>query len=544
MATEGSGDLIVVGSGVAGLAAALAAAGAGATVDLLTAGDLLAGSSPRAQGGVAAAVGADDSPALHAADTFAVGAGLNDARAVVVLVEEGRIAVEQLLAGGVPFERDAAGPELGLEAGHGRRRILHAGGGATGWTLTSALLERAAAHPRITIRAHSPVERLHLTDGRVTGAYTNARLMRAGAVVLATGGYAGLWGRTTNAPESRGGGLTLAWQAGASLADLEFVQFHPTALALPGHPAFLLSEALRGEGARVVDAAGQKVAEPLLPRDELARAIHRYRREHGPVFLSMRHLDPAFAPSHFPTIARQLAAWGLHIATDLLPIAPAAHYCMGGVRTDSDGRTDVSGLYAAGEVACTGVQGANRLASNSLLECLVFGARAALASLSDPRGAIASWKTGDLPAAAGDDAMAAMPLVAGGLERGAITLEGTGALSRDDLGARLDRDLGVERDGATLRRLIVTLERATSTAAAPLPAALAARAALLRRESRGAQFRADAPVTDERWRGRIHWRQGQPPRFEPVSLPEALVSVARPIVRSAQPASVIVPVAG
>src|SRR5262249_25537012 len=202
----------------------------------------------------------------------------------------------------------------------------------------------------------------------------------ARGVILATGGYAALWGRTTNAPETRGSGLALAFQAGAALADLEFVQFHPTALHVRGRPAFLLSEALRGEGAQLVDADGQTVVDPLLPRDVVARAIHRFRRNRE-VFLTLQHLDPDRVHARFADIAAKLREFGLDLARDRLPVAPAAHYCMGGIRTDTWGRTDVAGLYAAGEVACSGAQGANRLASNSLLECLVFGARTAEAAL-------------------------------------------------------------------------------------------------------------------------------------------------------------------
>jgi L-aspartate oxidase len=495
-------DLIVVGSGVAGLSAALAAAKAGATVRLLTAGALLAGSSPRAQGGVAAAVGADDAPALHAVDTLAVGAGLNDPGAVQVLVREGSQAARRLLADGVPFDGGPDRPDLGLEAGHGRRRILHAGGAATGQTLTAALLVRVVEHLNVSVHANTPAEALILEGQRVVGVRNHGAAFHGRAVVLATGGYASLWGRTTNGPESRGTGLALAWQTDASLADLEFVQFHPTALELPGRPAYLLSEALRGEGACVVEASEQPIVDPLLPRDVVARVIARHRRHHGSVFLSMRHLDPLFVRQRFPNLAAQLAELGLDLARDLLPVAPAAHYCMGGVRADTWGRTDVPGLYAAGEVACTGVQGANRLASNSLLECLVFGARAARAALTDPERLCASWVTQPLPECS------EWP-----------TSHHSFRLDPPTLGERLDRDLGVERAGASLSSLVADLP--DPDAGAPFDgawlAALVAHAALLRRESRGAHYRADAPEAQPRWRGRIHWRRDRAPHFEEVS---------------------------
>ena len=499
MAAERTVELIIVGSGAAGLSAALAAGDLGAQVRLLTAGPLLAGSSPRAQGGVAAAVGADDSPALHAADTLAVGGGLSDRDSVDVLVAEGQRVAQRLLASGVPFDGGPLHPDLGLEAGHGQRRILHAGG-ATGQALTSALLARVVEHLGVTVQAHTPAEALVLNGDRVVGVRSGDVVYRGQAVILATGGYAGLWGRTTNAPESRGSGLALAWQAGASLADLELVQFHPTALELPGRPAYLLSEALRGEGAQILDVAERGFIDPLLPRDVVARAIAR-RREQGPVYLSLRHLNPVVVEQRFPEIAAQLAEWQLDLARDLLPIAPAAHYCMGGVRTDSWGRTDVAGLYAAGEVACAGVQGANRLASNSLLECLVFGERAARAALEDPADRAARWQRGALPEEVSWPASSPVA-----------------APSPEILRVRLDRDLGVERAAARMIPLVADLPDpdVTITLDGPWLAALAARAALIRRESRGAHYRSDAPESRSEWRGRIHWQRGQTPSFEDV----------------------------
>lgn len=501
-------DLIVVGSGVAGLSAAVTAAERGAKVQLQTAGPLLAGSSPRAQGGVAAAVGANDSLALHAADTLAVGGGLNDRAAVDVLVDEGLRIVRRLLEDGVPFEGGWAHPDLGLEAGHSRRRILHAGGAATGYALTSSLLARVVEHPCITVQTDAPVQSLLIDQGHVVGVRSTHSEYRAGTVLLATGGYAALWGRTTNAPESRGSGAALAWAAGASLADLELVQFHPTALDLPGQSAFLLSEALRGEGALVVDADERPILDPLQPRDRLARGIACLLREKGPVFLTLRHLDAQHVRAHFSGLSVSLAEHGLDLARDLLPIAPAAHYCMGGIRTDLWGRTDVPGLLAAGEVACTGVQGANRLASNSLLECLVFGERAALAAL-EAAAPTPEWHTTPLPDAfqrVADEAC----------------LGGDALLDWSDpaaLGTSLDHNLGVARDARRLNSLCQVLPDPSAPGAPPEVsiAALATRAALLRVESRGAHFRADAPTPRDAWRGRIHWRRGDTPRFEEVS---------------------------
>ena len=507
-------DLIVVGSGVAGLTAALAAADKGASVRLVAAGPLHSGSSWWAQGGIAAAVGSDDSLALHEADTVAVGAALNDRPAVSLLVRNGRDQALALLDSGVPFERSGNGePALGLEAGHSHRRILHAGGGATGVLVSEALLGRVIRHDRIGVMQQTAVASLVVDGkGRVTGVETGKGVFCGRAVVLATGGYAGLWGRTTNPATNRGQGLEMAWRAGATLADLEFVQFHPTALDLPNAPAYLLSEALRGEGAHLVNSEGDEVVDPLLPRDVVARALHLYRRDHGPVFLSLRHLDPTYIHTSFPAIAVRLRQWGLDLALDLLPVSPAAHYCMGGVRTDTDGRTGVPGLYAAGEVACTGVQGANRLASNSLLECLVFGTSAALAALSDSAGERARWCTRPLDEAPMSSANSCHT-----------------RFSQATLGKRLERDLGVERNGLDLDRLVMDLPlpAGSSHTANPggdadaskpsLVAALAARSALLRTESRGAHYRSDCTDISARWRGHILWQRGQGAHFEEVS---------------------------
>ena len=495
-----SADLTVIGSGVAGLAAALAAADAGAKVTILTAGKALAGSSPRAQGGIAAALGSDDSAALHAADTLAVGGGLNDRHAVQVLTSAGERAVRALLAGGVPFDGGPFHPDLGLEAGHQRHRIVHTNGAATGSAVTTALLSRALQHRRIHLQEYAPVDRL-LTDGRrVVGATSGSISYLGSAVVLATGGYAGLFGRTTNAQESRGQGLVLAWSVGATLADLEFVQFHPTALALPDRPAFLLSEALRGEGALLVDGDYRPVVDPLLPRDQVARAIFRHANQRGPVYLSLRQLEPQQIRSHFSTLASQLQEWGLHLATDLLPVAPAAHYCMGGVRSDDMGRTDVPGLYVAGEVACTGAQGANRLASNSLLECLVFGRLAAEAALSDAPESHASWNREVLDQQCADPTR---------YIDGPITMSDSEPATRSN---ELDVLLGVERRKDTLCQLLGVLRDPLTPQT--LVAALATRAALLREESRGAHFRSDFPLTEERWQRRILWQRDAAPTTE------------------------------
>lgn len=494
--------LIVIGSGVAGLAATLAAAEAGAQVLLVTASTLPSGSSWWAQGGIAAAIGDDDDPHLHASDTLSVGVGLNDRHAVDVLVEDGRRIVLDLFKSGVPFDGHEGKPDMGLEAGHSRRRILHAGGGATGEMVSDALLDRVLRDPNVQILTKTPVDRLLVEEGRVVGVESEDTKYRGRAVLLATGGYAGLWGRSTNPSGTRGFGLWLSWLAGASLADLEFVQFHPTALNVPGVPSFLLSEALRGDGALLVNAKGEQIVNPLLPRDVVARAIARHIADSGPVYLTMRHLDPS-VKGHFGSIARQLAKWNIDLGRDLIPVAPAAHYCMGGVRTDVDGRTDLPGLYAAGEVACTGVQGANRLASNSLLECLVFGERAAKAAVSDGRAACADFTLGALPLSADLEAI--------------LPDSGSSIYPEEELGPRLDRDLGVARNATGLAALAADLPNPLADVpAGHLVASLATRAALLRAESRGAHYRTDATETLREWQGRITWRRNQPPKFQEV----------------------------
>jgi len=489
--------VIVVGSGLAGLSAAVSAAGCGAKVTLLTAGEAPSGSSVLAQGGVAAAAAADDSPELHKADTLLVGGGLCDLQAVTTLVQAGQRTVERLLSDGAPFEMSGGRPVLALEAGHSRRRVLHAGAGESGRVLTSWLFDRLPMHESVDVAGHVPIDGILVEEGRARGVRSRGREVRADAVVLATGGYAALWARTTNDASNQGTGLAIAWRAGASLADLEMVQFHPTALDLPGQRAFLLSEALRGEGAQVVDREGNVIADPLLPRDVLAREIHRFRQREGHVYLSLRHLDPTFVDARFASLAAPLRAWGLELARDLIPVAPAAHYCMGGIRTDRDGRTTLPGLYAAGEVACTGVHGANRLASNSLLECLVFGERAGGAAALDGQAAAASWTLAPLPEAA-DLPAAAAPMTAA-------------AAAVPDL---LDRYVGVERSGRALLELMHALGGA-EMAENPLPS-LIAQAALCRRESRGAHYRNDASDARPLWQGRIHWRYGAAPAFEPV----------------------------
>jgi L-aspartate oxidase len=378
-------DLAVVGAGAAGLYAALTAARAGATVALVSATPLAQTASYWAQGGIAAALAADDSPEEHLRDTETAGRGLTRRSAARVLVDNAPGAVRDLEALGVHFDADRYGNlSLGLEGGHSKRRVVHAGGSATGRRVVRDLSAIVAADPRVTVLEQARAADLWCHEGRCAGALVeDGRAIRARAVLVSAGGAAALWSRTTNPPGSVGAGMVLAHRGGAQLADLEFLQFHPTAITgVPGREGFLVTEAIRGEGATLHGADGERFVDELAPRDEVALAIFRELQETGAahVGLDMRHIDPAL----FPNVVGALRQSGLDPAHELIPVAPAAHYMMGGIVTDLHGRSTLPGLLAVGESACTGLHGANRLASNSLSECFVFGARAAIAALDEP----------------------------------------------------------------------------------------------------------------------------------------------------------------
>ncbi len=380
-------ELAVVGAGAAGLYAALCAAADGASVALISATSLAQTASYWAQGGLAAALAADDSPRRHRDDTERAGRGLVRGSAAAVLCAEAPACVHDLERLGVHFDSDRSGAlSLGLEGGHSLRRVVHSGGSATGRRVVRQLSALAAQEPLIEVLEHARVDTLMVADDRCVGlACEDGRGVRARAVVICAGGAAALWARTTNPPGSLGSGMLLAHHAGAQLADLEFLQFHPTAvIGVAGREGFLVTEAIRGEGATLLDADGERFVEELAPRDEVSRAIDQLLERTGArsVALDMRKVDPAL----FPNVVGALAEAGIDVTRELIPVAPAAHYMMGGITTDLHARSTLPGLYAVGESACTGLHGANRLASNSLSECFVFGARAARAALAEPPG--------------------------------------------------------------------------------------------------------------------------------------------------------------
>jgi L-aspartate oxidase len=460
-------DVAVVGAGAAGLYAALCASREGASVALVSATPLARTASYWAQGGLAAALAADDSFELHLRDTEVAGRELVRRSAADVLVHGAPDCVRDLQVLGVTFDADRFGHlALGLEGGHSVRRIVHAGGSATGRRVVRQLSALAAAEPRIAVLEGTRAQALWRTEERCRGLLCDDGLVvGAGAVVIATGGAAALWARTTNPPGSQGVGPLLAHAAGADLADLELLQFHPTAvIGVPGREGFLITEAIRGEGATLHDSSGERFVDELAPRDEVSRAIQELLDATGErsVGLDMRGIDPA----HFPNVVAALREAGVDPASELIPVAPAAHYMMGGIVTDLQSRSTVAGLYAVGESSCTGLHGANRLASNSLSECFVFARRAVADALSHDRPKLAEPDEHEIERLLAQPA----PPVADASTRAALWRDAGIMRSRDGLSHLLE-------DPHPLARLI-------------------ARSALERAESRGAHTRVDHPQRD------------------------------------------------
>ncbi len=484
-------DFVVVGAGVAGLRAAIELARSG-RVFVIAKDSLRESSSEYAQGGIAAALSDDDDLELHEQDTITAGDGLCNVEAVQILVEEGPRAIEQLIDWGTAFDREGSKLLFAREGAHSRNRVLHAHGDSTGREIVRTLRHHARTLPNISFQSYAAVTDLLLNDGEATGVIaleetTGTKvLIRGRGVLLATGGLGRVFENTTNPDVATGDGVACAFRAGAAVADIEFVQFHPTALFVPDAPRFLLSEALRGEGAYLRNASGERFMDryhplkELAPRDVVSRSIVMELRTSGDssVFLDLTHLPAGLVRSRFPRIYETCLQHGIDLATTPAPVRPAAHYAMGGVQTDLFGRTTAGRLFAAGEVACTGVHGANRLASNSLLEALVFGERAGRA-------------------------MESLPVARRGLETDLAAL--FPAISERELRAITWNSCGVLRNGPELKAAAKRIEaRALQPLENPIRsdfevrnmyqlASLIAFAALRREESRGGHYRTDFP---------------------------------------------------
>jgi len=503
-------DFIVVGAGIAGLRASVELASAGRVLCLAKC-EVTESNTQYAQGGIAAALSDDDEVRLHLEDTLKAGDGLCNEEAARVLVEEGPGRIEELIEWGTEFDRAGTKIAFTREGAHSRSRVLHAHGDSTGREIGRALYRKAAAIKPITFRDFEFTTDLLVEDGRVAGVRVlnqNGQIqeVRATSVLLATGGLGQVYSNTTNPAVATGDGVAMAYRAGAEISDMEFVQFHPTALYLKSAPRFLLSEALRGEGAYLRNLELTRFMPKyheqaeLAPRDVVARAITHelelVKRPDAVVYLDMTHLDAERVRKRFPMIYSTCMRYNIDIADELVPIRPAAHYSMGGVRTDLWGRTSLPGLYAAGEVACTGVHGANRLASNSLLEGLVYGARAA----------------DEMRKHAGE---ATKPTSRRGAAAGTTSSNGqSGEVEKliQKVQSLMWQHVGVVRDGKALQQVVPELRgleaklpstgdrRAHEAANILTTGLLIARSALAREESRGAHYRLDHPLKSDKYR--------------------------------------------
>jgi L-aspartate oxidase len=508
-------EYLILGSGIAGLYAALKASRAGGEVTLLTKHTMIDTNTDKAQGGIAAALGDSDSPDLHREDTLMAGAGLCDRDAVKALVTEGPDRVRELIEMGAVFDCDECGLALTREGAHSRRRILHASGDATGAEIQRVLTQSVRSDKRIRVlENHYAIDLLvkgNICYGAIAFDQQEGRtiVFRSKATVLATGGLGRLFEYNTNPEVATGDGVALAFRAGAEIMDIEFIQFHPTVLALPGAPRFLISEAVRGEGAYLRNGSGarfmprfHKLAE-LAPRDIVVRAILEEMAVtgSGEIYLDLTHLEPAVVRSRFPNITRTCADHGLDITASLIPVAPAAHYMMGGVKTNLHGETNIEGLFACGEVACAGVHGANRLASNSLLDGLVFGGRIvdrARRYLENCSGARPEFSCDWL------------------LEPEKVDFFAI----RRELETTMSRKVGPVRNAKGLTEALEFFERWSYLGSHQVETVdrmevmnmlqvgeLIAEAALMRTESRGGHFRIDYPEPRRRWQKHIILRK-------------------------------------
>ncbi|MDA0269957.1 MAG: L-aspartate oxidase [Chloroflexi bacterium] len=514
MTSRADYDLIVVGSGIAGLYAAIQAKEEGARVLVVTKAGIGEASTRYAQGGIAAAVGEGDSPEEHLQDTLEAGAGLVDEEAARILVYEAADRIADLVRYGVQFDSSNGEVSLGREAAHSRSRILHARGDATGLEIELSL--SSLAQREVVILEHTLADRLLVEGGRIAGVevFTRTtgehRIYTAGTVVLATGGAGQMYRTTTNPLISTGDGVAIAYEAGAEVLDMEFTQFHPTALVIPGQPVFLISEAVRGEGALLFNTRGERfmtkydpTRAELAPRDVVARAAVREMAETGAahVLLDITDRDDAWLAARFPQIYAKCLEAGLDMARDRVPVSPAAHYTMGGVRTNTWGETTLPGLFVVGEAACTGVHGANRLASNSLLETVVFAHRAVERLLHPPSPV-------PPPPEPATNAIDLAPLDPDGHVPTAAEVK-----------ELMWQDVGIVRSGESLQRASSTLRRWAASIPRPADrdgyelrsivtcARLASEAALLREESRGAHYRTDFPEPLDDWRRHIVFRK-------------------------------------
>lgn len=508
-------EYIILGSGIAGLYTALSASQAGSSVTVLTKQTMMDTGTDKAQGGIAAALGDADSPALHRQDTLVAGAGLCDSEAVAALVSEGPDRVRELISLGAIFDRDSQGLALTMEGAHSQRRILHASGDATGAEIQRVLTQRVREDNRIKVLENHYVVDLLVRENICYGVLAYDRqnkeykVFRGKVTVLATGGLGRIFEHNTNPEVATGNGIAIAFRAGAEVMDMEFIQFHPTVLNLPGAPRFLISEAVRGEGAYLRNIQGQRFMQhyhdlaELAPRDIVVRAILKEMAatNSNMVFLDLTHLDPELVKLRFPNIMKTCAEYQLDITVDRIPIAPAAHYMMGGVKINLVGETSIRGLYACGEVSCPGVHGANRLASNSLLDGLVFGGRI----VEETRHFLKDYHPRNLefacdwllePAKTDYAALRKKLEVLMGEKVGPVrSSEGMReALEFFDKWSYLKRHRADNAEQMEVKNMLQVGE-------------LVAEAALARRESRGGHYRVDCPDTYQRWQKHIIFRR-------------------------------------